>query len=1586
MGGNDADINAAGATGTDRAPRPDAVAEQVADRLDPQLRTVGAALAETVIRRHPHGLPVDPDVRARVVAEGARLVVERAPGELAVHAYNPDASGSGTVVALVVEDAPFLMSSVAVELERLGLSMANHAYPEFGVLRDDHGAVHDLRPARGAQDRQSWIHVELRERLDAARRRTVADRLRRVVDDVRRATGDFAQMRARTVQLAEALDAHAAEAADFARWLHDDHFVFLGAADYRIADDHATPVAGSELGLLRGDDRHDHRDGLPLRIPVRRRMPPLTVSLTHQRSTVYRDERMVDIVAQVGVHGDRQLRRLVGLFAKKATAEPVTTIPLLRQWTEQVIEAEDIVPNSHDERMLRSALEALPKDALFTADVDRLTDVFTTLVRDEPDVIRVVAWPHEPSAAVVVVVALPRDRFDESVRERIDAVVAARLGAEPVEPFIGFHEHEALATYVLGVDDPAARIAETDIAGGMGGDIREICRTWAEQVLRAATTDEQRIAVRRWVDRMPASYRDITDPEAAVLDCLALDALVEGDGDARMRVVRTATSWDPDTPLPPLRCKLYRRGPAVELSRFVPILESLGLVVVESVPHVLHPASAPGDDGDEPSLRIHVYGVRLRVDTGFDVERDGARLAEAAQAIWAGRAESDSLNRLVLLAGLHWRDVAVLRAYRQFRRQVGTTFTAQYQSDALCEYPDIAAGLIDYFVARFGPELDDAARQADVAREQVLHRLDEVARLDQDRILRGYLSLMDATVRTNRYRSPVPDHLSLKFASERIPDLPRPAPHREIFVYSPQSEGVHLRGGPVARGGLRWSDRREDFRTEVLDLMKAQMVKNAVIVPTGSKGGFVLKRGVAPDDLRDEVRRQYETFVRGLFDVTDNLVDGEIEHPDRVRCHDDADAYLVVAADRGTAALSDVANRISAEYGFWLGDAFASGGSSGYDHKAMGITARGAWVAVREHFRELGIDIQHEPVRVVGIGDVFGNGMLQSAAIKLVAAFDHRDVLVDPDPDPAESHAERRRLFEQPGSTWQDYDRDALSAGGGVWSRSAKRIELTDEVRALIRTERDHLTPPELIRALLRAPVDLLFAGGIGTFVKASSERDADVADRANDAIRVDADELGARVVGEGGNLAVTQRGRVQYARRGGRINLDAIDNAGGVATSDREVNLKILLHQAQREHRLDPDDRDDVLAEVADDVARKVLADVRAQARLVSQETLHSPADLESYEQLMVDLESSGRLDRDVEALPGADEIARREQAGGGLTRPELGLLVGYAKADLAARLRGTDLTAEPTLRVLLEDYFPALVAERFADLLPRHQLSDELVATLLANDLVNNLGTTVVSRTVHQLGCAVEQVAGAYWLARQVSGAADDWSAIAELDTLDPAVQYALKEPVDRLVDTYLRVYAARHLPDDVGAVIERDRAAFVLLEDVWPSDPPPGVAGRRRELVSDAADRGVDEELAWRLVRRPDLAFVPDIAAVAADRDRPVAQVADAFIQIGRELPLEQLQDAVARTRPEGRWQQWERTTLLDELHAIRRMAAGQALDRYPEVDGDVAVRRLLAHRTLQLERVWTLLAMIGDQDEPPGLAQASVTVSALRAVLG
>ena len=788
---------------------------------------------------------------------------------------------------------------------------------------------------------------------------------------------------------------------------------------------------------------------------------------------------------------------------------------------------------------------------------------------------------------------------------------------------------------------------------------------------------------RRYLARVPAGYIERTTPAAAAVDVGHLaDLASAGDGEERM-----AVADDPDPVAGMFRLRLYRRS-GVELSAFLPVLESFGLVVVEAVPHRI-----AGMGPEQPDAVLHDFGLRAPGGWVFDPERDGPRLLDAVRALRAGRAELDSLNRLVVRACLDWRDVVVLRAYRRYRRHAGSPLTDRELDDPLVAVPDAARALLGYFTARFMPDdqAETSGRSAAeaTARDRVLAAIDTVDRLELDQVLRGYLQLVDATVRTSHWvRDPggAPGSaLALKLASARVRDLPPPRPHVETFVHSPRVEGIHLRAGPVARGGIRWSDRQDDLRSEILGLLRAQVLKNAIIVPTGAKGGFVCRRLALDADAAQvgaEVRVCYQEFIAALLDVTDNIVDGAVVTPSGVRAADGEDPYLVVAADKGTAALSDIANALSTSRSFWLGDAFASGGSHGYDHKAMGITARGAWVVAQQHFRQLGIDIETEPFRVCGVGDmsgdVFGNGMLRSEAIELIAAFDHRDVFVDPDPDPLVAFEERRRLFGLPGSSWQDYTRSMLSTGGGVWSRSATNVPLSSEARAALGVGEEPLSPPEVVSALLAAPCDLLWFAGIGTYVKASGESHADAADRADDAVRVDADRVRARVVVEGGNLGFTPKARVQYSRRGGLINADFIDNAAGVATSDREVNLKILLTLAIDAERLTAAERDEVLAAVTDEVASEVLRSVGLSAAAVTREVTTSAADLDALEALAVALEGDGLLDRAIEALPDDEEIERRRNAGAGLTRPELAVLLALAKSALAGALHGSELVVD--------------------------------------------------------------------------------------------------------------------------------------------------------------------------------------------------------------------------------------------------------------------------------------------------------------------
>ncbi|HEY3264424.1 MAG TPA: NAD-glutamate dehydrogenase domain-containing protein, partial [Actinomycetota bacterium] len=1164
---------------------------------------------------------------------GAFELADGRTGDVAVRAFNPTLARDGyQTLGSVVEsntlDSPFLFDSVNEELQARGLSLRRVIHPVIGTVRGPDGRLERVLHVREAETRESVMHFELDRRLEEEELASLAEGIRGVLGDVRLAVRDFAEMRERVERMIEL--AHAAsvsypsdevgEAVAFLRWLLEENFVFLGYREYQLVDSEEgralAVVPGSGLGILSKGGWSSYEAPIPLaRIEqgLRERIEGgslLIYSKTNRSSTVHRRARM-DYIGIRRVAPDGRIvgeSRLVGLFTSKAYTEPASRTPLLQRKLAQIVEAEDLLEGSHDYKAVVALFESFPKDELFAASVDELRRSIMTLVGlQETGRVRLFVRRDPFGRGVSLLVALPRERFSAELRQRLQRLFMRRFHGSTVDYHLSLGESRlAMIHFTVHVAD--AQLPDVSFEE-LEREVIALSQTWEDRLrtalVRAFGPRRGAELFDRWARRFPEAYRTSTPPSTTVRDIENLERLEASDDGFVVAIANAGTGDETLT-----RVRLYKVGGKIQLSDFVPILEALGLRVVEEVPTQLL-----GEREDE--RYIHDFGVVDAAERPLDAERVAGRVAECITAVWRGEADSDSLNRLVVLADLDWRQVAILRAYRRYHHKVNASFTAEYKNDAFAAHPDVAAKLVRLFELRFDPARERDAAATDALRAQLRADLDAVTSLEQDRILRNHLGLIEATVRTSAYR-PSTRSLAFKLRSGDVPEMPKPKPLYEIFVHTTEMEGIHLRGGKVARGGIRWSDRRQDYRTEVLGLMKAQMVKNAVIVPTGSKGGFVLKRPIAePAALKRAVVDAYVTFMRGLLDLTDNLVQGEVVHPPDVVIHDEDDPYLVVAADKGTATLSDTANAVAAEYGFWLGDAFASGGSTGYDHKALGITARGVWESVKRHFREIGTDPNNQPVTVVGIGDmsgdVFGNGLLLSDQLCLVAAFDHRHVFLDPNPNPAAGFTERQRLFHLGGSSWDDYDRDRISAGGGVWPRSAKSVPLSPEVRGALAVEGDHLTPDELIRAILRAPVDLLWNGGIGTYVKATHEDNEDVGDRANDGVRVNGADLRCRVVGEGGNLGFTQLGRVEYAMNGGRINTDFIDNSAGVDCSDHEVNLKILLGLAMR-RGLELEDRNALLREVEDDVVRHVLHDNFLQAQILSQEVLPSAGRMEAY------------------------------------------------------------------------------------------------------------------------------------------------------------------------------------------------------------------------------------------------------------------------------------------------------------------------------------------------------------------------------------
>jgi glutamate dehydrogenase len=1125
-------------------------------------------------------------------------------------------------------------------------------------------------------------------------------------------------------------------------------------------------------------------------------------------------------------------------------------------------------------------------------------------------------------------VFIPRDRFNTDTRLAIQRLLLSALGGVDVTYETRVTESVLARLNFVIRGDESVEAVDVD---ALELRIAAVVRDWSDDLqdrLVDEHGEEQGIALaRRYAGAFSPGYRSDHTVRTAVSDIERLEALaaVNGHGALDAHLYRRL-----EAPHDELRLRVFRLGPLVPVSDLVPVLEHLGTTVIDQRPYTVDRAA-----GDE----AHIYDIGLKVRVPVDVDDDGPRVVETLHAVWEARTQSDGFHRLVLGADLTWREIAIVRAYARYLRQVGIPFSQGYVEECVCGHPAIVRRLMELFHARFAPTSDGNRPATDAIEGDLASMLDGVASLDADRVLRCLVTLVRATVRTNAYQPDaggrLKEYLSFKFDSALIPFLPLPRPYRAIFVYSTRVEGVHLRGGPVARGGLRWSDRREDYRTEVLGLMKAQMVKNTVIVPTGAKGGFVVKRPPAgPDELKAEVVACYRTFVSGLLDLTDNLVGGQVVPPPGVVCHDGDDPYLVVAADKGTATFSDLANEVAAEYGFWLGDAFASGGSAGYDHKRMGITARGAWESVKRHFRELGVDVQTTPITAVGIGDmsgdVFGNGMLLSDQLRLVAAFNHMHVFIDPDPDPATSFAERRRLFDLPRSTWDDYDRNVLSPGAGIFLRSAKSIPLTAEMRAVLGIEDEALPPNDVIRAILRAPVDLLWNGGIGTYVKASTETHADVGDKANDGLRVDADQLRCKVVGEGGNLGFTQRSRIQYARLGGRINNDAIDNSAGVDCSDHEVNIKIVLDAVVDDGDLTVKQRNALLADMTDEVAELVLADNIRQNQALVNAVVQAPSLIDVHQRYLRFREAQGDIDRAVEFLPSDEQFVELKAAGMGLSSPEFAVLLAYTKNLLAADLVDSSLPDDPWCDHILLGYFPVRLREQFPARIRAHRLRREIIATIVANEVVDHQGITSTFRLRDETGADPAEAAAAVLAATEIFDLHEFRGRVAELDHVVPAaVQTRMLLEARKLAERAARWFLRAKRSGSIGDTIERYQPGVATMIETLPSLLVGTEKAGYDQLVAGLVGAGVPLEDATRTGEFEELFACLDCVELAEETGTPIEHAAAVRFQLEDRLGLRWLQDQVLALPRDNRWQALARLSLREDLQAQLRRLTGLAL---------------------------------------------------------
>jgi glutamate dehydrogenase len=1468
---------------------------------------------------------------ARAAIEHWRFGAHRAPGEALVRVYTPP--HGHTAVDVVIDDMPFVVDSLTMALDRRNLGVHLVVHPILAVRRSAAGdlvgmAVDLLNPDVVLE---SWTHIEVDRETSTDILDSVRTELLAVLHDVRAATSDWQPMLDALQKVMDELDdapppcaaEELVEGQALLRWLADQHFTFLGFRTYDLTtDDQLVPVAGSGFGLLRTApaDASARFAKLPAAIRAKARERTLLVlTKANARSTVHRPTHLdyigikrYDALGNViGEH------RFIGLYASGAYTSSPFDVPVLRHKVSAVIDRAGFLAASHDQKDLVQILESYPRDDLFQIDVDHLFDIAMGILRlQERRRVRLFVHREPYGRFVSCLVFIPRDRYTTAVRERIAHFLVDAYGSQGYEWNTRLSE-SALARlhYVLHLDAPGTD--DVDVAE-LETLVAAAARAWIDDLrdaLVASHGEETGLdLLHAWNDAFPPAYQDDFDAAEALADLPHLESL----GEARPLGARLTIGGGH------LDLKLYGIGAQPSLTEVLPRLSNMGVEVDDEHPYEITPSGL-----DTRWLKW----FRLRPPGGTMIDPAALRLFEEAfLAVVDGRAEDDGFNRLVLTAGLAWREVALLRAYGRYLRQTGTRFSQTYIAGALSGHSEIARRLVELFVARLDPwtagtngpsasgDGDACPRLADEIRTD----LDAVTSLDEDRILRALLHLVLATLRTNWFQDAdaagnPPPCVALKFDPSAIPDLPLPRPMFEIFTYSPRVEGVHLRSGQVARGGIRWSDRREDFRTEVLGLMKAQRVKNAVIVPAGAKGGFVVKQPPAdPALLRDEVEACYRLFIGALLDVTDNLIGGAVVAPNQVVRYDGDDPYLVVAADKGTAAFSDVANEIALERGFWLGDAFASGGAHGYDHKAMGITARGAWESVRRHFRHLALDPDRGDFTVVGIGDmsgdVFGNAMLLSEHIRLVAAFDHRHVFLDPEPDAAMSYGERKRLFELPRSSWADYDTGLISTGGGVYARTLKAIPVSAEVRARLALPDDviSVTPAELIRAVLRAPVDLLYNGGIGTYVKAHTESHAEVGDKANDAVRVDGGELRCRAVAEGGNLGFTQDGRVEYALTGGRINTDAIDNSAGVDTSDHEVNIKIVLDGAVREGELTENDRNALLVSMTDEVAALVLRDNYRQNRALDNGRAQASAMEGVHARFMRALETTGHLNRDVERLPTDDQLAERHNAGVGLTAPELAVLLAYEKITLEEELLASDLPDDGDFVPELVRAFPSAIRERFLERIRNHTLRREIAATALVNGLVNRAGTTFAFRIGEETGAHGPDIMRAHETARAVFDQDALWRDIEALDaTLDVDVQTDMYLASRRLVERGARwLLRNRPQPLPVAATVAFFAVPVARLSAMAVASP------QLDQVAADYEAKNVPTELARRIAALDHLPRALDIAELADAHNIQVEAVAAAYDEVGDKLRFDWLGDRIVDIPRTDRWDGLARNALRED----------------------------------------------------------------------
>ncbi|MCO7222983.1 NAD-glutamate dehydrogenase [Pleionea sp. CnH1-48] len=1502
-----------------------------------------------------------------------------------VRVFNPDFESHGwrsshTVIELVHPDMSFLVDSVRMELHRLGLGIHLHIHLPMAISRSEDGLISSVAIPSDEKTTNvvTPMYLEVDRQTDAEELAKIQQNLERILNDVRVSVSDWEPMKeqlSRVIDNVESTKGAIAqdkldETLEFLKWISGNHFTMLAYASYDLVerDSHhyLVPNNDSCLGLARLDDWEPREYSLSELPGGARRLildngNLLVLTKLSAISTVHRPAH-IDYIGikrlddKGNVIGED---RFLGLYTSAAYNVNPMSIPVLRQKLQAVLDCSGLANGSHDSKVLRNILETYPRDELFQISIhDLLGTAMGVLHIKERSLIRLFVRRDPYGRFFSCLVYVPREIYNTKLRLKFTDILAETLGAEGEIKFTTTFSESILSRIHFTVPVKNAEDIEYDLQA-VEYELQEASRSWEDNLKDALKTEfgeAQGLSLsRQYGEAFPSGYKDETLPQTAVLDVTHMEKLTPKNG-LSMLLYRPQEDSDGI-----LKFKLFHREQPTPLSEVLPMLENMGLQVLGETPHRI-------DLKNRVSRWIMDFSMMHSSGRDLVLEDVKAKFQEAFYKIWAGRAENDGFNRLVLGAGLDWRETSILRAYAKYLWQIGFTFSQSYIEETLARYPDIARNLVKYFSLKFDPAIERDEKAVQEVREQLTEAFDQVSNLDEDKILNRYLTVIDATIRTNFYQldndGEIKDYISLKLKPELIPEIPLPVPMFEIFVYSPRVEGVHLRGGKVARGGLRWSDRREDFRTEILGLVKAQQVKNTVIVPVGSKGGFVCKKLPTTggrEAFINEGVACYKIFIQSLLDVTDNYVEGEVVPPTNVVRYDEEDPYLVVAADKGTATFSDIANGISQDYGFWLGDAFASGGSVGYDHKKMGITARGAWESVKRHFMEMNHDTQTTDFTVVGVGDmagdVFGNGMLLSKHIRLLAAFNHMHIFIDPNPDSATSYVERDRLFKLPGSTWKDYNPELISKGGGVFERSAKSIILSPEMKKMLGVRKSSMSPNELINCLLKAEFDLLWNGGIGTYVKASSERHSEVGDRANDGLRVNGGELRCKVVGEGGNLGLTQLGRIEYMRNGGRCNTDFIDNAGGVNCSDHEVNIKILLNQLVDNGDMTGKQRDQLFLEMTDEVAQVVLDENYLQAQSISVTENRAAYMVKEQMRFIHALEREGRLNRALEFLPSDEEMLERIAQSEGLTRVELAVLLAYGKMELKESLLSKEITDEPYYENELINYFPPQLRTDYVDAIKQHPLRAEIIATVLANEMVDYLGSNFVYRIIDETGATPSDVAICFTLAKEIFAMPELWSEIKALDHKVPAeaqvhMLYQTQRMVRRCTRWFLR-HRRKNLAIADG--IQYFKEGVSELQDLVSTALEENELKGLEASIDKMEGQGAPRELAARVTYLSTMFSALDIVEMSKMTGMPIQMVAEVYYKLGAELELHWFLDQIVLQPVDNHWQAFARASFREELDWQQRSLTVAVLQlTHQTASADERISAWLEHNQILLDR--------------------------------